>query len=109
MSGPGAVLDPRAPSDPALLEPRGRPHLDAEAGELARRALRQGLRKGGQDPGGRFGGGDAGRRRIDRPEITRERLARDLGEGPGQLDTRRTSADDDEGETRMPLEAPRHP
>ena len=79
------------------------PHVDAHPLQRARGIVRQILRQGGQHPRAGFEQDDAGRARIDPPEIVGQCLARDIGDRPRHFDACCTAADDDESEEPLPL------
>ena len=72
------------------------PSRSSDCAALARERRRE-VR---QDAVGRLDEQDARRARVDRAEVAAQRVARDLGDLPGQLDARRPGADDDERQPR---------
>jgi hypothetical protein len=73
-------------------------HLDAERRQGRRRLPGQAFRKGRQNPRPGLHQHHPRHRRIDCTKLARQPMARQLGDGSGQLDTRRTTADDHKGQ-----------
>jgi hypothetical protein len=82
----------------AMRDGLAEPHFDAELLERASRVPRQRGGKVGQQPRPRLDEDHARPARVDRAEIARERAARELGDGAGELDAGRAAADDDDRE-----------
>ena len=74
------------------------PHLDAERLEARPGLRRERLGEGQQDAVRPLEQDDASGPGVDVPEVAREDVAGDLGEGAGHLDSGRAAADDDERE-----------
>jgi hypothetical protein len=73
---------------------------DADPLERSRRPLRQLRRERRQDAVRLLDQQHATLARVGDPEVARQRVARQLADLPGHLDTRGPGADDDEGEPR---------
>ena len=71
-------------------------HLHAQTLQLLDGAGGELLREGGEHPGASFEEDDPGLRRVDGAEVVLERLAGDLGQGPGQLHPGRPRSNHDE-------------
>ena len=76
------------------------PDLDAEFLKRTFRVVRETVGIAVQDLWPRFDEQHARLARIDRAEVPRQRVARQVGDRPGQFDAGRTAADDHEGEQR---------
>ena len=77
------------------------PDLDAEFLKRALRVVRETVRIAVQDLWPRLDEQHARLARIDGAEVPRQRIARQVGDRPGQFDAGRTAADDHEGEQRL--------
>src|SRR2546427_324244 len=82
-------------------------HLDADALEGVLSASAQRVRKARENAITALEEQDARPRRVDDAEVPCDGLTRDLGESAGQLDARRTGADDHEREEGLLLGAVR--
>ena len=96
----GPRLDPlvaeRDAAAVALGDGRAKTDFDAQLLERAPRRLRQRGIERRQQPRPGLDQNDAGRARIDRAEIHRQRTLGEFGDGAGHLDAGRPAADDDE-------------
>ncbi len=103
----GARRDALAPHAHALAVDRRHllsgPDVDADADELLAGLLAQARRVRRQDAIGTLEEDDVRLRRVDVPEVARERVLRDLAERAGELDARRPRAHDDERQPRLAL------
>ena len=77
---------------------RRRAHLDAERAQIVRRAAGELFGERRQDAGPCLDQQDARARGIDPAEVAHQHRPADVGDGSGELDARRPSADDHERE-----------